>query len=92
MYSTYRDYAVFYDPRNRGKILFPRWRMGFEYLKSVRSVPLDWRVRTACYSRMARWIGKYWKSLAANVVFAGYMLIRLPFSTKRAAPGEGTPA
>jgi glycosyltransferase involved in cell wall biosynthesis len=89
-YATYRDYAVFYDPRNRGKILLPRWRMGFEYLKSVRSVPLDWRARALCYSRMGRWISTYWKSLAANLMFAAYMMVRLTLSPKRSALQEET--
>jgi glycosyltransferase involved in cell wall biosynthesis len=77
-YSTYRDYAVFYDPKNKGKILLPRWRMGYEYLKAVGSVPLAWRTRFRCYLKMGRWLRVYWKSLAANLALALWGLVTLP--------------
>jgi len=90
-YSTYRDYAVFYDPRNKGKILLPRWRMGYEYLRAIGSVPLNWRTRVLCSMRMGRWIGTYWKSLAANLAIAAWMLLRLPFRKKNQTPEENRP-
>ena len=78
-YSTFRDYAVFYDPRNRGKILLPRWRMGYEYLKAIGNVPLSWRTRFGCYMRLGRlWLRVYWKSLAANLVIALWTLVSRP--------------
>ncbi|MGA9362870.1 MAG: glycosyltransferase family 2 protein [Bacteroidota bacterium] len=77
-YSTYRDYAVWYEPSNRGKILLPRWRMGFEYVKCVTSVPLRLKERFLCLLQMGSWVARFWESLAANVLFAGWQLLRLP--------------
>jgi glycosyltransferase involved in cell wall biosynthesis len=77
-YSTYRDYSVWFEPSNVGKILLPRWRLGLEYLSSVASAPLSWRERLLCYLQMGHWVRGYWKSLGANVLIAGWQLLRLP--------------
>lgn len=75
-YSTYRDYAVFYDPKNKGKILLPRWRLGYENVRSVFSVRLKMSERVRCLFQMFHWIRVYWKSLIANVVIAAWLLLR----------------
>lgn len=75
-YSTFRDYSVFYDPKNEGKILFPRWRLGYEYVKSVFAVPMDMSERLRCFFQMVYWIRHCWKSLAANIVIASWLSIR----------------
>ena len=76
-YATYRDYSVFYDPRNAGKILFPRWRIGYEYSKAIALSSLQWRDRMLCYVHMGHWIGVYWKSLLANIAIAGFETLTL---------------
>jgi hypothetical protein len=85
-YSTYRDYAVFYDPKNAGKILLPRWRMGYEYAKAVAGVPLGMRDRILCSFRLLAWAGLFWKSLLANIFFAGVQLLRLLRPARKTAP------
>jgi glycosyltransferase involved in cell wall biosynthesis len=74
-YSTYRDYAVWYEPSNTGKILLPRWRMGFEYLKAVAAVSLSLKNRLLCLLHMGHWIRCYWKSLGANAATALYAIM-----------------
>ena len=75
-YSTYRDYAVFYDPTNAGKILLPRWRMGYEYMKAVGTVPLGVMDRVRCSFQIVYWIRVYWKSLVANLAVAAWQVLR----------------
>jgi hypothetical protein len=75
-YSTYRDYAVFYDPKNKGKILLPRWRIGYECVKSVLAVRLKPSERWRCLFQMVYWIRVFWKSLLANIVIAVCLLLR----------------
>ena len=75
-YSTFRDYSVFFDPKNEGKILFPRWRLGHEYVRSVFAVPLGTSQRLQCLFQMVYWIKAYWKSLAANIVIASWLFLR----------------
>lgn len=78
-YSTYRDYSVFYDPKNEGKILLPRWRMAIEYLRALAEVPLPMRARLACYLQFAHWVKVFWKSLVANVLIASWLFLRKLF-------------
>jgi glycosyltransferase involved in cell wall biosynthesis len=75
-YSTYRDYAVFYDPTNAAKILFPRWRMGYEYVKAVMEVPLDWPTRLRCLLQLTHWVRVFWISLLANIVSGVVQVLR----------------
>jgi len=85
-YQTYRDYAVFYDPRNAGKILLPRWRMGYEYAKAVAGVPLGMRDRFLCSLRLLGWAARFWKSLLANIFFAGMQLVRNLLPMRKTSP------
>ena len=43
------SYVVWFDPRNRGKLVFPRWRTFFEYFRSIRRAPLTLTERLKCY-------------------------------------------
>ncbi|UCG57946.1 MAG: glycosyltransferase [Phycisphaerales bacterium] len=53
---TTRTYAIWFDPRNRGKIILPKnLRAVFEYLRSIRRVRLCPNERTWCYLYMVRW-------------------------------------
>jgi glycosyltransferase involved in cell wall biosynthesis len=85
-YSTYRDYAVFYDPKNAGKILLPRWRMGYEYAKAIAGVQLGVRDRFLCSVRLLVWAAVFWKSLLANIFFAGVQLLRGLLPVRKASP------
>lgn len=78
-YSTFRDYAIFYDPRNRGRILLPRWRMAYEYVAAVRSVPLTRGTRVRCYLRLGRWVRTHWQSLCWNLIVALWDMMSRPF-------------
>jgi len=83
-YSTYRDYAVFYDPKNEGKILLPRWRMGYEYAKSVADSPLNTKTKVRCYLQLLVWAGAFWKSLGANIIFAALLWLRRTLTSRKA--------
>lgn len=78
-YKNYRDYTVWLVPSKAGKILLPRWRMGFEFAKSVASAPIGLRQRLLCYLQMGYWLRMFWKSLIANVVVAFFQFVALPF-------------
>lgn len=82
-YSTYAQYAVWLDPTNEGKILFPRWRMGYEYIRSIRSVPLPAKEALWCYLHMLSWAVRFWKSLIANLVMASLQFVLHPADAVR---------
>lgn len=69
-YATYREYTVRLDPSKQGKILFPRWRMAYEFACSPILFPLSWHDRVRCMFHLVTWIGWFWKSLGANLVVA----------------------
>jgi glycosyltransferase involved in cell wall biosynthesis len=78
-YKNFRAYTVWLVPSKAGKILLPRWRMGYEYVKAIASVPLGWHESFLCYLQMGFWVKTFWKSLIANIVIAVYQIIKLPF-------------
>jgi glycosyltransferase involved in cell wall biosynthesis len=81
-YKNYRTYTAWLAPEKAGKILLPRWRMGYEFVKAVASVKLGFRESCLCYIQMGYWLRTFWKSLIANVVIATFQIITLPFARR----------
>jgi glycosyltransferase involved in cell wall biosynthesis len=97
LYSNYRDYTVWLDPSNAGRILLPRWKMGWEYFKCIQLVELSGYERVMCYLQMLHWVKTFWKSLVANILIAAWHIVRLPFRKSGVlreplrAPGDSQP-
>lgn len=51
---SYREYAVWFDPRLRGKRVFPWWRLHFEWLRSISMVPLPTSEKLRCLWTLGR--------------------------------------
>lgn len=56
MVGDYCRWAVWFNPELRGKMLFPYWRMHFEFFRSIHMAPLSWADRVLCYRHIARYI------------------------------------
>ena len=54
------DYAAWFDPENKGKIIFPNWRILYEHGLSIQVAPLTWRQKLACYRTLVLWTFSYW--------------------------------
>lgn len=80
-YSNYRDYTIWLDPAKAGKILMPRWRMGYEYVRAVLSTKLAASDRIRCAVQMFHWLRVFWRSLLANLLFAGFQIVTRPFAS-----------
>ena len=50
----YYAYAVWFDPNNEGKILFPHWRIAWEYWKAIWQTPLTLSERLCCHQSMSQ--------------------------------------
>lgn len=87
-YRTYKEYTYFLDPSLRGSIVFPRWRMAWEFLRSLWLFPLPLRDLAAAHLAMARWIARHIPSLAANVAVAGADTARRILPGARRAENE----
>ncbi len=69
-YKTYREYAIRLDPSNKGKILLPRWRMGYEFFRSIWLFRLPLNERVMCLLHLTKWVSHHLPSLAANIFWA----------------------
>ncbi|PZO57296.1 MAG: glycosyltransferase family 2 protein [Phormidesmis priestleyi] len=66
------DYAAWFDPDNKGKIIFPNWRIFEEYLRAIRAVSLSKKDRLMCYFVVTRWIfsNQNWAKLGRDLAIA----------------------
>jgi glycosyltransferase involved in cell wall biosynthesis len=55
------EVVVWYDSTKAGRIIFPYWRLCFEYFMSTNRVPLGWSDRLLCYVQWARLFKQRWR-------------------------------
>jgi hypothetical protein len=62
--------SAWFDPANRGRTVFPHWRMLREYLACVGRAPLAPGERARCRLQLLRWPGvnANWARLGADLV------------------------
>lgn len=53
------DYAVWFDPQNKGKLLFPNWRILTEYVRVVYFAPIAVREKIECAWVLFQWLLAY---------------------------------
>jgi glycosyltransferase involved in cell wall biosynthesis len=69
--------AVWFDPKNKGKIVFPRWRWFFEFLRSIKRVQMSPKEKALCYVQMAKWVLRFYKGMVYDVIAAIILALRL---------------
>jgi glycosyltransferase involved in cell wall biosynthesis len=69
--------GAWFDPENGRHFVLPRWRLVYEYLRSVRRVPLDPYERTRCYLLFPAWLWRYWKSLGKDLFVAARQVLHM---------------
>jgi glycosyltransferase involved in cell wall biosynthesis len=64
-----RDLAAWFDTSTRGKLIFPRWRRYFEYLKAIMNAPISLADRMHSLSYIAGFAlsNRKWQGLAGDV-------------------------
>ncbi|MGH8773904.1 MAG: glycosyltransferase family 2 protein [Jiangellaceae bacterium] len=65
-----------FDTAKSGKVSFPTWRLGYEYVRAVRRAPLPREERWRSYAALGRWTRRRWRMLGDNVVDAGRTVVR----------------
>jgi hypothetical protein len=78
VYLDWRVRMAWFDPANRGKIVFPVWLQLFDYLGTIRRVSVSRYERLRCYLYMPQWIWQYGKHLIKDLLVAGYMFLNSP--------------
>jgi len=54
--TDHRSHAVWFNPANAGKLLFPAWRRAWEYYKCIGRAPLTSSQRSACRRRFRQYL------------------------------------
>lgn len=67
--KTEAELAAWFDPLKKGKLVFPRWRRLFEYLRAISRAPLSWPERRRCFMQIAQFtlMPKKWFGVAADL-------------------------
>jgi glycosyltransferase involved in cell wall biosynthesis len=62
-----RDQHVWFNPGDRGRLIFPHWRLLREYLRLFHRVPLPWKERMLCYGDLLRCQWQYRRELYRDI-------------------------
>lgn len=74
--ETEQALAEWYDPKMKGKLVFPRWRRFNEYLRAIRRAPLSCSEKSRCAVQVLRFVlipGR-WKGVVEDLVAAARTL------------------
>jgi hypothetical protein len=63
--------VAWYDPKRAGKLIFPAWRLLYEYLTGIRRAPPGGRERLFCYREVVRWLIEHRQELLRDLIIAG---------------------
>jgi glycosyltransferase involved in cell wall biosynthesis len=64
---TQYDRLGWFDPSKRGKLYLPYWRIGLEYFKSVRRVPLPFSEKVRSYLIVIKWFFNRYRALIEDI-------------------------
>jgi len=53
--NTFAGYAAWIDPSKKSSIQLPRWRLVFEFLRSIARADIQWREAKASYVAVIKW-------------------------------------
>jgi glycosyltransferase involved in cell wall biosynthesis len=67
--------AVFQDPSNAGRIIFPAWRVLRDYLAAIGRAPLSRGERFACGVHMLRWVKYHREEMFEDMVIAAKQVV-----------------
>jgi glycosyltransferase involved in cell wall biosynthesis len=66
--TTLSEQAEWYDPGNKGRIVFLQWKLFSEHLASITRVPIGPHEKLRCYFYMAKWFRWHWNDLKSELV------------------------
>jgi len=77
VYKDWRGRMAWFLPelQSSGSVTFPHWLELFDYLQTVRRVPLPWAERQLCRLCILRWVLYHAKNLAKDMSVAAYLAL-----------------
>lgn len=79
-----------WDPTKARKIAFPEWNAAKEFFLSVAHSPLDLWQRLRCYGLVVRWMLKYHRRMAKDLLIAADQVL-FNFQNRRVIQTKGQP-
>jgi glycosyltransferase involved in cell wall biosynthesis len=67
--EEYRQYAIWFNPKLKNKILLPYWRIFYEYFRSIYFAPIELCDRISCYRCLKKWMHKKRHLLRTEIIF-----------------------
>ena len=52
----YYEWSVWFDPENKGKLIFPLWQQLFQFIAAIMRSRLSLPDKVACYNTMLKWL------------------------------------
>jgi len=74
--KNFRDFAAWFDPQKKGRIIFPYWKILLEYILSVHNSRLSLHERLLCYFIVVGWMLRRAKLLTMDLMEAAIRMIR----------------
>ena len=75
LYIDWRTRMAWFDPSRVGKVVFPYWVQLFDYLKTIRRVPISTREELRCHLFMVKWLWLKKVQLIKDLAVALRMLL-----------------
>jgi glycosyltransferase involved in cell wall biosynthesis len=75
MYIDWRARMAWFNPALKGKAVFPYWMQFFDYLVTIRRVPVGWFDKLMCYLYMGYWLLVNGKRMAKDLFVALYAFL-----------------
>jgi glycosyltransferase involved in cell wall biosynthesis len=72
---SYTDIAVWFDPNNQGKIVFPLWNEFFKQVDVVKKSELKLAEKIYCYVQMKHWLPSRWKRLVKELFMVSLLYL-----------------
>ncbi|MGA7932204.1 MAG: glycosyltransferase family 2 protein [Kovacikia sp.] len=67
-------YSIWFSTANKGKLTLPFWSSFFEFGAAVRTTPLSWQERIACYAQILQATRRAWKALLKELLISAVLL------------------
>jgi glycosyltransferase involved in cell wall biosynthesis len=90
-FRTFAEYLRWHDPKSRSRIVLPRWRLAFEFIRSITRADIDWRDALHCYIATAKWCRWHYRPLCRDLTLAAHQLTRIACRRPLLSDKDGAP-
>lgn len=85
MIGDFQAYAVWFDPKHGGRMVFPQWRVHWEFAKAIARGPLSFAGRWRCLKGLSWWVGARRRILKGEVTYQ----VRRKLGLRQPSFGDG---